>query len=63
MVLGLPRRSKGEANRAVQPMTPVLLPLWKPLGDSAKAVQTAEKAPKHTVIANQPALWCGDPLQ
>ena len=44
MVLGLPRRPKGEANRAVLITSRGLrFPLWKPLGDSAKAVQTAEK--------------------
>ena len=44
MVLGLPRRPKGEANRAVLiTLRGLRFPLWKPLGDSAKAVQTAEK--------------------
>ena len=38
-----PQTAKGEANQAVQSMTPALLPLWKPLGDSAEAVQTVEK--------------------
>ena len=44
MVLGLPRRPKGEANRAALITSRGLrFPLWKPLGDSAEAVQTAEK--------------------